>query len=124
MTKPLALLAYENLMPGSQLLNRFQDLGYRAKQVVDVTQLVTVAEQEKPILVVADLVFTKVDICEWITRLRKNPATEHIPVLAFTSVANEKLQEAGRRAGAKIVATGEAMQHHLPQLLDQVLTVE
>ncbi|HEY6170117.1 MAG TPA: hypothetical protein VI454_18935 [Verrucomicrobiae bacterium] len=124
MTQPLALVAYENLMPGSQLVNRLQDLGYRAHQVVDVTKLVEVAEKEKPMLVVIDLLFTKIDICALITRLRKNPATEHIPVLAFASGSNEKLQESGRLAGAKIVASEEAVQHHLPQLLEQVLAVE
>lgn len=124
MTQPLALVAYENLMPGSQLVNRLQDLGYRAHQVVEVARLVETAAQEKPMLVVADLVFTKVDICKLITRLKKNPATEHIPVLAFATAANEKLQEAGRAAGAKIVASEEAIQQHLPQLLEQALAVE
>jgi len=124
MTQPLALVAYENLMPGSQLVNRLQDLGYRVSQVADVTELVELAEREKPMLVVIDLAFTKADICELITRLRKNAATAHIPVLAFTAAANEKLQESARLAGAKIVATEDAMQHHLPQLLDQVLAVE
>ena len=124
MTQPLALVAYENLMPGSQLVNRLQDLGYRAHQVVEIAKLVEVAEREKPMLVVIDLLFTKADICALITRLRKNRATEHIPVLAFTSAANEKLQESGRLASAKMVASEEAMMHHLPQLLDQVLAVE
>ena len=82
------------------------------------------AEREKPMLVVIDLFFTKAYICGLITRLRKNPATEHIPVLAYTSAANEKLQESGRLAGAKIVASEDAVVHHLPQLLDQVLAVE
>ena len=63
MTQPLALVAYENLMPGSQLVNRLQDLGYRAHQVVEVAKLVEVAEREKPMLVVIDLFFSKADIC-------------------------------------------------------------
>ena len=29
MTQPLALVWYEKLMPGSKLVNRLQDLGYR-----------------------------------------------------------------------------------------------
>ena len=124
MTQPLALVTYENLLPGSQLANRMQDLGYRVTTVADAARLVEQAAREKPMLVVADLFFTNVNICELITALRKNPDTAHIPVLAFTSAANEKLQEAGRIAGAKIVATEDAMLHHLPQLLEQVLSVE
>lgn len=124
MTQPLALIVYENLMPGSQLANRLQDLGYRVQPVTDIGRLVEIAEREKPLVVVTDLASTKADVCEWITRLRKNPATEHLPVLAFATAENVPLQDAGRLAGAKIVASDTAMQQHLPQLLDQVLTVE
>lgn len=124
MTQPLALVAYENLMPGSQLVNRLQDLGYRVATVTDVNHLVEQAAKDKPMLVVSDLFFSKANICELIAALRKHPDTSHIPVLAFTSAANEKLQEAGRTAGAKIVASEEAMLHHLPQLLEQALAVD
>ena len=33
MTQPLALVFYEKLMPGSQLVNRLQDLNYRVQAV-------------------------------------------------------------------------------------------
>ena len=124
MTQPLALIVYENLLPGSQLANRLQDLGYRVQPVPELNRLIELAEREKPLVVVADLASSKADVCEWITRLRKNPATEHLPVLAFAATDNAQLQEAGRVAGAKIVASEVAMQQHLPQLLDQVLAVE
>jgi CheY-like chemotaxis protein len=123
-TQPLALIVYENLLPGSQLANRLQDLGYRVQPVPDIGRLVEIAEREKPLVVVTDLVSSKGDVCEWITRLHKNPATEHLPVLAFAAAENTQLQDAGRLAGAKIVASEIAMQQHLPQLLDQVLAVE
>ncbi len=35
MTQPLALVFYEKLMPGSQLVNRLQDLNYRVQAVND-----------------------------------------------------------------------------------------
>jgi CheY-like chemotaxis protein len=124
MTQPLALIVYENLLPGSQLANRLQDLGYRVQPVLEISRLVELAEREKPLVVVTDLASSKGDVCEWITRLRKNPSTEHLPVLAFAAADNAQLQDAGRLAGAKIVASEEAMQQHLPQLLDQVLAVE
>lgn len=124
MTQPLALIVYENLLPGSQLANRLQDLGYRVQPVPEINRLIELAEREKPLVVVADLASSKADVCEWITRLRKNPATEHLPVLAFAAAENTPLQEAGRVAGAKIVASEVAMQQHFPQLLDQVLAVE
>ena len=39
MTKPLAIIHYERLMPDSQLLDRLQDLGYRVQTVAEATLL-------------------------------------------------------------------------------------
>ena len=35
MTQPLALVLYEKLLPGSQLVNRLQDLNYRVQTIAD-----------------------------------------------------------------------------------------
>ena len=35
MTQPLALVLYERLLPGSQLVNRLQDLNYRVQVIAD-----------------------------------------------------------------------------------------
>ena len=55
MTEPLALVFYEKLMPGSQIVNRLQDLKYRVRTIGDPALLVESAEQAKPLLVLADL---------------------------------------------------------------------
>ena len=52
MTKPLALVFYEKLLPGQQLLNRLQDLGYRVQAVTDATTLAERVEQQKPMLTI------------------------------------------------------------------------
>ena len=51
MTQPLALVLYEKLLPGSQLVNRLQDLNYRVQTVTEPSTLVECAEQSKPMLV-------------------------------------------------------------------------
>jgi hypothetical protein len=56
--------------------------------------------------------------------LRENPATEHVPVLAFTSGNNVGLQQAARAAGATLVASDAAMLDQLPQLLDHALHLD
>ncbi|MBM3831670.1 MAG: response regulator [Verrucomicrobia bacterium] len=124
MTKPLGLFLYENLMPGSQLANRLQDLGYRVQVVGDARLLVSQAIEEKPMLVVIDLACQRVNVCDVIKELRQNPATSHMPVLAFTNHSNTAMQTAAREAGATLVAAEEAMLVQLPQLLDQVLEIE
>src|SRR3954471_11529819 len=55
MTKPLALVFYERLMPGSQLVNRLQDLGYRVSTCTDLACVLAQAETELPMVLVMDL---------------------------------------------------------------------
>jgi|SRR2546430_1807511 len=123
MTTPLALVFYERLLPGSQLVNRLQDLGYRVQTISDVQTLVRQALQEKPLILVTDLASACADMCAIIRELKRNPETRHIPVLAFTELKNEKMQAAAA-AGATIVAGNDAILDQLPQLLDQALQVE
>ena len=59
MTEPLALVLYEKLLPGSQLVNRLHDLRYRVQVIADADTLVECAEQEKPMVVLADLASTR-----------------------------------------------------------------
>ena len=124
MTKPLALFFYENLLPGSQLVNRMQDLGYRVQVINDAHLLVDQAIQEKPLLVVTDLACQRADLCQVIKELRQTPATAHIPVLPITAQTNEQRQAAAREAGATLAAAEDAILVQLPQLLEKVLEVE
>lgn len=124
MTKPLALFFYENLLLGSQLVNRLQDLGYRVQVIDDAQMLVRQAIQEKPILVITDLACHRADLCRVIRDLRENAATKHLPILAFTGQENDKMQTAAREAGATLVAAENALLVQLPQLLEHVLEVE
>ena len=55
MTQPLALVFYEKLLPGSQLVNRLQDLNYRVLAVNDLPALLRSAQSEGPMLAVVDL---------------------------------------------------------------------
>ena len=77
MTTPLALAFYEHLLPGSQLVNGLQDLGYRVQTLSDVQTLALQALQEKPLLVVTDLVSANADVCAMIRRLKRNPETRN-----------------------------------------------
>jgi CheY-like chemotaxis protein len=124
MTKPLALILYENLMPGSKVVNRMQDLGYRVQSVSDPTQLVVLAEKEMPMLVITDLAFRQAKVCEAIGALKSNPATAHIPVLAVSGTKNPKQVTEATAAGARLVASSAGLLDQLPQLLEQVLQVD
>ncbi len=122
MTPPLVLLVYEKLLPGSLLVNRLQDLQYRVVTLADADALPEQAAQEKPLLVLADVLPRLVPTCEAIRRMKKNPATAHIPVIAFATQDDASVQTTAREAGATLVATDAAVSVHLKQLVEQALT--
>ena len=121
MTKPLALLVYEHLLPGSQLVNRLQDMGYRVLVLNDVQLLVAQARQEKPLLALVDLAFRNTDACAAIRSLRGTAETAHVPVIGFCDPQNRALQKAARAAGATLIAASDGILDQLPALLEQAL---
>lgn len=124
MNAPLALLLYEKLLPGGQLVHKLQDLGYRVLPVPAVADLVPAAEREKPLVIFMDLEPRPDAACSAITALLANPSTAHIPVIAFASVPNEAAQTAARVAGAKLVVPDHALLAHLGQFLEQALALD
>jgi len=124
MKQPLALLLYEKLLPGGQLVNRLQDLGYRVQPVPAPADLVPTAERERPLLAFVDLEPRYEKTCEAISALRQNSATNHIPVIAFAAPQSAEAQESARRAGATLVVNDAALLVHLEQFLEQALQVD
>ena len=124
MMQPLALVLYEKLLPGSQLVNRLRDLKYRVQAIADAEKLVECAEQAKPMLVLADLESARNNVCAALARLKQNAATQHLPVIAFSGENAGELQAAARAAGVTLIISETAMLNHLPQFLDQALQVE
>ena len=124
MIQPLALVLYERLLPGSRLVKLLQDLKYRVQAITDATLLLECAEQAKPMLVLADLESARKNVCDAIGRLKKNGATQHIPVIAFGAENGSPLEAAAKTAGASLVVGESALLNHLPQVLEQALQFE
>ena len=124
MTEPLALVLYEKLLPGSQLVNRLQDLKYRVQTVSDTSLLVETCDQAKPMLVLADLRAAHQDVCAAIGKLKSTPSTEHIPVIAFGAEEQPELQKAALAAGVSLIVSESALLNHLSECLDQALSIE
>ena len=120
MTQPLALVLYEKLLPGTQLTNRLQDIGWRVQTVNESGALTRAAEEHKPVLVIADLHSSRQPVSEGIAALRANKNTAHIPVIAFT--VDDSLSAAALAAGANLIAGDAAILQHLSQFIDQALS--
>ena len=124
MTFPLALVFYEDLIPGSQLVNRLQDSKYRVQVVPRLDELFDSAAHAGPMLIFADLVSKKGDVCSVIQKLRKEPSTAHIPIIGFVDDGDEALQAGGRTAGATLVVADSVILTHLTQFIQQALQIE
>jgi CheY-like chemotaxis protein len=123
MTQPLAIVFYEKLMPGSQLVNRLQDLSYRVQAITDATTLLATTQREMPMVVLADLA-SRADITRVIADLKTDPATAHIPVIVFAEEKATTQLAAAQAAGAALAVSEAALNSYLPQLLNQALHIE
>jgi len=124
MTQPLALILYKQLLPGSQVVNRLRDMGYRVQVIADPASVVECAEHAKPMLVLADLNCVETATCAALARLRNHEPTRHLPVIGFGGDGKAEVQSAALAAGVTLVVSEAAILHHLPECLDQALRVE
>ena len=123
MLQPLAIVFYERLMPGSQLVNRLQDLNYRVLALNNAARLAATVQRESPLLLFVDLA-TPGDICGTIATLKSTPATAHVPVIGFAPDNSPEMLTAAQTAGAKLAVNETAVISHLTQLIDQALHVD
>lgn len=123
MTQPLAIVFYERLMPGSQLVNRLQDLNYHVQSVNNAATLAATVKREMPLLLLTDF-SADGDIRTAVEKLKAATATAHLPIIAFAPDSQPDLLEAAQKAGANIVMGESGITSHLSQLLDQALHVE
>ena len=123
MLQPLAIVCYERLMPGSQLVNRLQDLNYRVLALNQADRLVATVQRESPLLLFVDLA-TAGDICGTIAMLKSTPATAHVPVIGFAPDNAPGLLAEAQTAGANLSVSETAIISHLSQLIDQALHVD
>jgi CheY-like chemotaxis protein len=121
--QPFAIVFYEKLLPGSQLVNRLQDLNYRVQAVNDPAVLLATVQKDMPMLLLADLT-SRADIVKVITDLKADAATAHIPVIAFAEEKALAKLAAAQKAGAALAVSDTALTSYLPQLLNQALHLD
>ncbi len=123
MLQPLAIVFYERVMPGSQLVNRLQDMHYRVLALANAARLAATVLREMPLLVIADL-DAQSGVADAITKIRAEAATNHISIIAFAPDHRPELLPAAQAAGANLAVTESALTGHFAQMLDQALHVE
>jgi CheY-like chemotaxis protein len=124
MTKPLAILLHERVIPGSQVAARFEELEYRVVTVEQPGALLETARREMPMIVVADLTNRQGDVLAAIAALRTEAATAHVPVVAYGVREDERQRAAARAAGVKVLATESTIVPHLLQFVEHALQLD
>jgi CheY-like chemotaxis protein len=123
MMQPLAIVFYERLMPGSQIVNRLQDLNYRVQAVNNAAILAATVKREMPLLLVADC-SAQGDVRTAIEKIKADTATAHLPIIAFGPDHEPELLAAAQQAGASFTIGDSGVAAHLSQLVDRALHVE
>lgn len=122
MSEPLAVVYYSSILPGSRLASRLQDLGYRVRTLSSLGELPATCEREKPMVALLEI-SPAADGRREVKALRQNPATTHIPVVAFCGPHDKAFAAAAQEAGVSLLASSASAIEQLPALLDQALEV-
>jgi two-component system cell cycle response regulator DivK len=96
---PKILLVEDNEMNRDMLSRRLARSGYEVALAVDGAQGVAMAASEGPDLVLMDMSLPVLDGWEATRRLKADPATRGLPVIALTAHAMSGDEEKAREAG-------------------------
>jgi len=99
------------------LRNRLTRAGFTVVIATDGVQGVAMAGSERPDLIIMDLTLPDMDGWEATRRIKADPATKHIPVVALTANAMEGDREKALAAGCDDFDTKPL---ELPRLLDKI----
>jgi len=93
------LLVEDNEMNRDMLSRRLARNGYEVVMAVDGQQAVTMAGSENPDIILMDMSLPVLDGWEATRRVKADPATQAIPVIALTAHAMAEDEKKARDAG-------------------------
>jgi CheY-like chemotaxis protein len=96
---PKILLVEDNEMNRDMLSRRLERKGYTVVIAIDGAIGLKMAETERPDLILMDMSLPEVDGWEATRRLKRDPATQKIPVIALTAHAMSEDREKALAAG-------------------------
>ncbi len=92
LAEQLAVLAVDDNADTLQLLERYAvGTRYRVHSASDPNQLLHLAEQFSPQVIVLDVMMPQVDGWKLLGQIREHPLTSHVPVVVCTILAQEEL---------------------------------
>jgi two-component system, cell cycle response regulator DivK len=114
---PKILLVEDNEMNRDMLSRRLRRKGYVVVMALDGQSALEMSQTEAPNLILMDVGLPKLDGWEATRRLKADPATRHIPVIALTAHAMSSDREKAFEAGCDDYETKPI---ELPRLLAKI----
>lgn len=121
---PRILLVEDNEMNRDMLSRRLQRKGYSVLIAVDGEQGLATAYSEMPDLILMDISLPFIDGYEVTRRLKANPRTRHIPVIALTAHALLTDRDKAMRAGCNDYDTKPVDFTRLTEKIETLLVKE
>jgi CheY-like chemotaxis protein len=121
---PRILLVEDNEMNRDMLSRRLQRKGYSVLIAVDGEQGLATAYSEMPDLILMDISLPFIDGYEVTRRLKANPRTRHIPVIALTAHALLTDRDKAMRAGCNDYDTKPVDFARLTEKIETLLVKE
>jgi len=115
------LLVEDNEMNRDMLFRRLQRKGFEVLIALDGEQAIQMTQQHKPALVLMDMSLPVLDGWEATRRLKADPATRNIPVIALTAHALPAERDRALEAGCVAFETKPI---DFPKLLAVMAAVE
>jgi len=103
------------------LKNRLSRAGFTVIVAIDGTQGLTMATSEQPDLILMDLTLPDIDGREATRRIKADPATKSIPVIALTAHAMAGDKEMALAAGCDDLDTKPV---DMPRLLEKIAALK
>ena len=100
MTKPALLLVEDDRALADLLMWHFDREGYNIVRTADGDEALLLAEERTPDLVILDWMIEGVSGIEVCRRLRRRPATAHVPIIMLTARGEESDRIRGLETGA------------------------
>jgi CheY-like chemotaxis protein len=121
---PRILLVEDNEMNRDMLSRRLQRKGYSVLIAVDGEQGLATAYSEMPDLILMDISLPFIDGYEVTRRLKANPRTRHIPVIALTAHALLTDRDKALKAGCNDYDTKPVDFTRLTEKIETLLVKE
>src|SRR5689334_21928495 len=101
--RPLVLVVEDDPETRHLYIGVFAEEGFRTEEAHNGLQALEKATTAKPDLILTDIAVPGIDGIELCRRLRANPDTRHIPVLAVTGYEERRYPDRALQAGANRV---------------------